>query len=157
MATIVRTLRLVDGDAGKPVFARRSTAFRLRIAIASRDGKGLNAHFGFAEKLMVYDVTREAHRLVQVVTSVSDDSMCDKGGVEGGIAAKVTALAGCHLLFVLAIGPPAAARVIRANIHPIKVATPEPISAVIARAQGIMNGEPAPWLRKLLKDSERHR
>lgn len=156
MTTIVRMLRLVDGGAGETA-ARTPVSRdpRVRVAIASRDGKGLNAHFGFAEKLMVYDVTRHAHRLVQVIASAADNSIPEKTESEDGIGPKIAALGGCHLLFVLAIGPRAAARVIRANIHPIKVADPEPVDAVILRVQTMMNGTPPPWLEKVLT-TERH-
>lgn len=157
MATIVRKLRLLDGGSDDTVASTQPTQGpRLRVAIASRDGKALNAHFGFAERLMVYDVTRQTHRLVQVVTSVSKDAKSGKAGEEDGIAPKVAALAGCHVLFVLAIGPPAAARVIGANIHPIKIADAEPIGAVISRVQAMMNGEPPPWLRKVLTENRQH-
>jgi nitrogen fixation protein NifX len=158
MATTVRKLQLLPGGSDSAsALTLPARGPRLRVAIASRDGKSLNAHFGFAEKLMVYDVTRTAHRLVQVVTaSVSHDPGCEKAGHEGAIAAKVAALAGCHLLFALAIGPAAAARVLRANMYPIKVAEPEPIGAVISRAQSMMSGTPPPWLRKVLTDHPRH-
>jgi nitrogen fixation protein NifX len=155
MATTVRQLRLIDGGTRNAAVPTKTGAGpRVRVAIASRDGKALNAHFGFAEKLMVYDVTPRTHRLVQVVTSVADDSRSRTAESEDdAIGPKVAALAGCDLLFVLAIGPPAAAKVIRANIHPIKVKDPEEIETVIARVQTMMNGEPPSWLRRALAES----
>jgi nitrogen fixation protein NifX len=124
----------------------------LRIAIASRDGQMLNAHFGSAEKLVVYDVTPRRHELVRTIetASVSDESGDHKAESEDGNDRKIAALAGCKIVFVLAIGGPVAAKVIAAKIHPIRIAKPEPIDSVIAKMQGFLAMEPPPWLRKVL-------
>ncbi len=123
----------------------------LKIAIATNDMEHLNAHFGSARKFAVYEVTREAWRFVE---AVGFDDVTEQSGrhAEGDdkIGPKVDALAGTALLFVLAIGGPAAARVVRSGIHPVKLKDPEPISAVIARVQAMLRGAPPPWLRKIL-------
>jgi nitrogen fixation protein NifX len=58
-------------------------------------------------------------------------------------------------VFVLAIGGPAAARVINLKVHPVKLAAVEPITEVISRVQGMLSGNPPPWLRKVMKDESR--
>ena len=63
---------------------------------------------------------------------------------------RIRSLEGCALLFVKAIGGPAAAKVVRANVHPIKLPQEEAIADVIERVQGMMNGNPPPWLRKIM-------
>jgi len=129
-----------------------SSTPRLRIAIASRDGASLDAHFGSAEKFMVYDVTPGGHELVQAiaVTQVSDESGDHKAESEDKNGRKIAALAGCNIVFVLAVGAPVAAKILAAKIHPIKVAEPESIDSVIARMKTLMVSEPPPWLRKVL-------
>jgi nitrogen fixation protein NifX len=124
----------------------------LRIAIASRDGRSLNAHFGSAERFAVYDVTPRAHDLVRVIemTTVSDESGDHKPESEDKNARKIAALADCHIVFVLAIGGPVASRVLAAGIHPIKIAEPESIESVISKVQGFLVNDPPPWLRKVL-------
>ena len=89
---------------------------KLRIAIASRDGHSLNAHFGSAEKFMVYDVAPQSHELIQAIeiSTVSDESGDHKAESEDKNARKIAALAGCNIVFVLAIGGPVAAKVIAA-------------------------------------------
>lgn len=158
MPTMVRKLELAGASSPRPL-ARGGT---VRVAIASQDGKALNAHFGFAQRLMVYDVTPRGHRLVRVVRCASDgrndgvDCMYDgrdEGADDDKIASKVAALEGCHILYVLAIGPPAAAKVIQSNIHPIKLGAPEAIESVIARVQTMMTVEPPWWLRKILLEN----
>jgi len=131
---------------------REDAGPRLRIAIASRDGQSLNAHFGSADKFMVYDVTSRSHAFVQAIemTSVSDESGDHKAESEDKNAKKIAALAGCHIVFVLAIGGPVATKVIHAGIHPIKIAEPEPIDSVLSKVRGFLSTDPPPWLRKVL-------
>jgi nitrogen fixation protein NifX len=63
-------------------------------------------------------------------------------------------LEGSSLLFVRAIGGPAAARVVRARVHPIKLPDDETISAVIERVRSMLKSNPPPWLRKVIQASE---
>jgi len=125
---------------------------RLRIAIASRDGQALNAHFGSAEKFMVYDVSPRSHAFVKTIemSQVSDESGDHKAESEDKNERKIASLAGCNIVFVLAIGGPVAAKVIAAKIHPIKIAEPESIDSVISNVQKLIKADPPPWLRKVL-------
>jgi nitrogen fixation protein NifX len=125
---------------------------RLRIAIATRDGKSLNAHFGSAEKFVVYDVTPRRCELIEAIeiTQVSDESGDHKVESEDKNARKIAALAGCQIVFVLAVGGPVAAKILAAKIHPIKIVEPESIDSVLSRVQAFMTKDPPPWLRKVL-------
>jgi nitrogen fixation protein NifX len=153
MSLNVRKLRLVEdpADAG----SREDAAPRLRIAIASSDAKSLDAHFNSAATFMVYEVTPGSSRLLEAIAlgDRSDESGNHDAG-EDRLGPKVAAIAGCNLLFVQAIGAGAAAKVVRAGIHPIKVSTPEPVETVIKKVQGMM-ASPPPWLRKALESKER--
>jgi nitrogen fixation protein NifX len=144
---LARRLSLIDTDE-----APAAPALRLRVAIATQDLKRLNAHFGSAKRFAVYDVTPTDARFVEAVSfgEVSDETGSHGDDGPDRIGPKVAALAGCHLLFVLAIGGPAAAKVVGAHIHPVKLASPEPIDAILTRVQGMMTGNPPPWLRKVM-------
>jgi nitrogen fixation protein NifX len=126
---------------------------KLRIAIASRDGNALNAHFGSAEKFVIYDVTPHTHAFVKAIeiSQVSDESGDHKAESEDKNARKIALLSGCNIVFVLAVGGPVATKIIRANIHPIKIAEPEPIESVLSKVQTLMTTDPPPWLRKVLE------
>jgi len=147
--TAVRRLSLVDTDAA-PDAAPPPGA--VRVAIASTDLKTLDAHFGSAPKFAVYDVTPSGWSFVEAVEF--------KGNTDGGgthrtdgddrITPKVDALAGCHLLFCLAIGGPAAAKAVASRIHPIK-APPASIDDVLEKVRAMLTGSPPPWLRKVLQ------
>ncbi|MBM9400566.1 nitrogen fixation protein NifX [Gluconacetobacter azotocaptans] len=125
---------------------------KLRIAVATQDMKSMNAHFGSARRFAVWDVTPTDAQFVEAVgfDDVSDESGAHQTDVDDRIGPKVDALAGCNLLFVLAIGGPAAAKVVRAQIHPVKLSAPETIASVVARVQVMMVGNPPPWLRKVM-------
>lgn len=141
-----RTLRLIEPDEPKT-----TDEVPLRIAIATHDLAHLDAHFGSAKTFAIYDVTATSHRFVEAVGF--DDVTAQTGkhlDTEDRITPKIEALKGTALLFVLAIGGPSAAKVVRAGIHPVKLKAAEPISEVIARVQTMLHGDPPPWLRKIL-------
>ncbi len=124
----------------------------LRVAIATQDMANLNAHFGSARRFAIYDVSPDEWTFVETVSfdTVSDESGSHKTEGDDKIAAKVKGLTGCHLLFCLAIGGPSAAKVVSANIHPVKIPQAQPIEAVLERTRAMLSGSPPPWLRKVL-------
>jgi nitrogen fixation protein NifX len=142
-------MRLNQLDDERPA---ENTGPMLRIAIASRDGRSLNAHFGSAEKFVVYDVSAHGHAFVRAIemSSVSDESGDHKAESEDKNARKIALLAGCNIVFVLAIGGPVATKVIHAGIHPIKIAEPEPVDSVLAKVKSFLIADPPPWMRKVL-------
>ncbi len=147
----LRRLQLVSTEDEAP--GRRPPAPGVvRVAIATRDRKELNAHFGSAPRFAVYDVTRDGWDFVEAVAfgDTSDESGAHKTDGDDRIGPKVAALEGCHMLFCLAIGGPAAAKVVSARIHPIKTPQPAPIPEVLERTRAMLAGSPPPWLRKVL-------
>lgn len=151
--TAVRRLSLVTDKQEKSMPERPKGA--LRIAIATRDMKGLNAHFGSAKLFAVYDVTANGSSFVEAVgfDDTSDESGAHKTDGDDRITPKVEALKGCHLLFCLAIGGPSAAKVVSAKILPIKVPQPSSIEEVLTRTRTMIETAPPPWLRKVLTEA----
>lgn len=152
--TAVRRLTLVPTD-GEETRAPERSAGAVRVAIATSDMKGLNAHFGSASRFAVYDVTKEGWTFVEAIVfdDVTAESGQHKTDGDDRITPKVEALTGCHLLFCLAIGGPSAAKVVSAKIHPIKVPAAQPIDEVLERTRTMLNGAPPPWLRKVLAEA----
>jgi nitrogen fixation protein NifX len=151
--TAVRRLQLVNTETEAQT--RPPTRGAVRVAIATRDMKGLNAHFGSAPRFALYDVTRDGWDFVEAVAfdDNSDESGAHRTEGEDRIGPKVDALAGCHLLFCLAIGGPAAAKVVAARIHPIKTPQPAPIAEVLERTRAMLARSPPPWLRRVLVEA----
>jgi len=125
----------------------------MKVAFATQDLKRVDAHFGWAKNIAIYEVTPESHYFVEAVQFEGD---LQEDGNEDKLAPKIEAIKDCTILYVAAIGGSGAARVVANRIHPIKVNEPEDIGAILVKLQAVLNGTPPPWLRKvLLKGQER--
>jgi nitrogen fixation protein NifX len=125
----------------------------MKVAFATQDQQRVDAHFGWAKHLAVYDVSPSGYRFEQDF-EFGDDLAED--GNEDKLSPKLTAIADCAIVYVAAIGGSAAARVVASKIHPVKVAQPEPILDILDKLQDTLAGTPPPWLRKaLMKDQPR--
>jgi len=126
----------------------------LKIAFATQDLKRVDSHFGSAPAIVIYEVGLTDYRFLEAVQfdAVSNQNgvHIDEGESDDRIGAKVQALTGCAMVFSLAIGGVAAARVVNNKVYPLKLPAPEAITDVIGRVQTMMKGTPPPWMRKLL-------
>ena len=119
----------------------------MKIAFATEDLIRVDAHFGWAKNIAVYDVTPED---IHFVTTFEFTGNLQEDGNEDKLGPKLNAIEDCAILYVAAIGGSGAARVVVRNIHPIKVAEPEAIDGILLRLQKVLSGTPPPWLRKAL-------
>jgi nitrogen fixation protein NifX len=125
----------------------------MKIAFATQDHKHVDAHFGWAKNIAIYDVSPSGHRFLEAVEFNGD---LQEDGDEDKLAPKLEAIKDCAILYVAAIGGSGAARVVASNIHPIKVNEPEAIETILDRLAAVLGGTPPPWLRKaMLKDKPR--
>lgn len=131
----------------------------MKIAFATHDMRTVDAHFGGCRQLAIYDIGIDSQRFLE---AIQFDEVSHEDGEHIGsenedkLSPKIEAVKGCALLFVLAIGGPAAARVVNNKVHPIKLRAPEPIAEVILKVQAMLKGNPPPWLRKVMR-SDAHR
>ena len=125
----------------------------MKIAFATEDLKHIDAHFGWAKHIAVYDVTPDD---IHFVTTHEFTGNLKEDGNEDKLGSKLDAIDDCAILYVAAIGGSGAARVVARKIHPIKVSEPEAIDDVLLRLQKVLCGTPPPWLRKAMnKGAER--
>ncbi|MCW2316081.1 nitrogen fixation protein NifX [Rhodoblastus acidophilus] len=125
----------------------------MKVAFATQDLKRVDAHFGWAKQISVYDLDEKGYSFVQTFTFDGD---LQEDGNEDKLAPKIEAVKDCAILYVAAIGGSGAARVVANNIHPIKVPEPEDIEALLKKLQAMLNGNPPPFIRKALaKGKER--
>jgi nitrogen fixation protein NifX len=125
----------------------------MKVAFATQDLKRVDAHFGWARNIAIYDVSPEGHRFVE---AIQFDGDLQEDGNEDKLAPKLDAIHDCAILYIAAIGGSGAARVVAKNIHPIKVPQPEDIGEILGKLQVVLQGTPPPWLRKaLVKGRER--
>jgi len=125
----------------------------MKVAFATEDRQHVDAHFGWAKTIAVYDVTPEEFHFV---TAFEFAGNLEEDGNEDKLGPKLEAIKDCAILYVAAIGGSGAARVVARNIHPVKVAETQAIEDIMLRLQAVLAGNPPPWLRKALnKGGER--
>lgn len=128
----------------------------MRIAFATHDRQRVDAHFASARTFLFYEVGPEGYSFLEAVQfdSASHENGRHQDDGDDRLTAKIKALEGTALLFVRAIGGPAAARVVQARVHPIKLPEDEAIQAVIERVRTMLTTHPPPWLRKIIRDRQ---
>lgn len=143
--TAVRLLWGEGEDLGIPQVAAEipPVARSLRVAVASNSGENLDGHFGSCVRFLVYQVAAEGIWLMDVRSTLATDEAEDKN------AARTALIADCNLLCVQSIGGPAAAKVIRANVHPLKFPQAGAAQAELQRIQTMLTAPP-PWISRAL-------
>lgn len=120
----------------------------MKIAFTTTDHIHINAHFGSAKKIDVYDVDQTKYEFVGTLWF---DGNLNEDGNEDKLAPKIEALRDCTIVYVSTIGGSAAARLIKQKITPIKAQSEDQeIVEVLAKLVHTLNGNPPPWLRKAL-------
>lgn len=119
----------------------------VRVAFASNDGEELNGHFGSAERYLVYQVSASEVRLIGVRSAALADRSEDKNTFRVGIVSD------CRILYVVHVGGPASAKVIKADIHLIQVPEGGQARDILQRLQQVIATTPPPWLKKALAAS----
>ncbi|AHY57024.1 nitrogen fixation protein NifX [Bradyrhizobium huanghuaihaiense] len=125
----------------------------MKVAFATQDLRRVDAHFGWAKNIAIYDVAPSGHVFLKAIEFEGD---LEEDGSGDKLAPKIQAIKDCAILYVAAIGGAAAARVVASKIHPIKVSKPESIHVLLEKLESVLKGTPPPWLRKVLaKDQPR--
>jgi nitrogen fixation protein NifX len=117
----------------------------MKVAFATKDGENINDHFGWAKQFAIYDISKEGYSLSAIVRAEED-----KDEEDGKIAAKIAAIGDASILYCEAIGPSAAAKVVKARIHPIKIAEPTTIRQACERLVAMLGKNPPPWIRRII-------
>jgi nitrogen fixation protein NifX len=126
----------------------------MKIAFTTSDRIHINAHFGWAKKIDLYEVSTEGYQFLETLTFEGD---LKEDGNEDKLLPKIEALYGCTIVYVSAIGGSAAARLIKKKITPIKAQSEDQeIADVLIRLVETLKGNPPPWLRKALLQNQSH-
>ncbi|AFZ43960.1 nitrogen fixation protein NifX [Halothece sp. PCC 7418] len=120
----------------------------MKVAFATQDNIHINAHFGWAKKFDIYDVSVEGYDFLQTIDFGEN---LKEDGKEDKLIPKMNAVADCAIVYVSAIGGSAAYRLLQAEVTPLKVENQqEEITNVLNRLIQTL-GNPPPWLRKTLR------
>ncbi|TVZ38778.1 nitrogen fixation protein NifX [Alteromonadaceae bacterium 2753L.S.0a.02] len=123
----------------------------VRVAIASNTGEKLDGHFGSCLRFLIYQVTAETCQLVDLRSALEADLSDDRN------AFRANLINDCQVLYVVSVGGPAAAKVVRAGVYPIKKVDGGEAIEIIGQLQEVMKNAPPPWLAKHLGDSAEER
>lgn len=133
-----------DSDVPRPEsYAEGEIPDSLRVAVASNSAANLDGHFGSCPRFLVYQVGKFALKLVDVRPTLIADEEEDKN------VARSALINDCQLVYVQSIGGPAAAKVVRAGVHPVKIPTAGPATDTLAKLQSVLDAPP-PWLAKIM-------
>jgi nitrogen fixation protein NifX len=115
----------------------------LRVAVASNTEENLDGHFGSCPRFLIYQVGRNDMRLIDARSTLIAEDAEDKN------VARAEIISDCQIVYVQSIGGPAAAKAVRANIHPVKVPDGGKARITLQRLQVVLDAPP-PWLAKIL-------
>ena len=122
---------------------------RMKIAFTTSDHVHINAHFGWAREIDVYEISNEGYQFLE---TLSFSGELKEDGNEDKITPKLEALGDCTIVYVTAIGGTAAAKLIKKGVTPVKARSEEEeISEVLTKLVQTLKGNPPPWLRKALQ------
>ena len=115
----------------------------IRVAIANNKGENLDGHFGSCERFLVYQVSSDKIKLVGIRSGLDADAAEDKN------KARAEVIGDCDLVYIQSIGGPAAAKVVRAGVHPLKKPKGGPVRDILDELQGALQSPP-PWLARIM-------
>ncbi len=122
----------------------------IRVACASNGGEVLDGHFGSARRFLIYHVSAVGLRLI-------DARDAEDSKAEDKTAYRAHLIRDCQILYVASIGGPAAAKVVKADIHPIQDAAGGSARQRLTELQRILADKPPPWLAKFMGHTTQER
>ncbi|QVL51105.1 MAG: dinitrogenase iron-molybdenum cofactor biosynthesis protein [Thiocapsa sp.] len=152
-------LAILKGETGQTIapappvepYAEGDMPGSVRVACASNGGDELDGHFGAARHFLVYQVSAHEIRLIDVRGVDESGTVEDKNGQRAAL------IADCQVLYVASIGGPAAAKVVKTDIHPIKDAAGGSARERMVALQRILGEKAPPWLAKAMGQTPEQR
>jgi nitrogen fixation protein NifX len=116
----------------------------VRVACASDRGEELDGHFGSCRRFLIYQVSPDEVRLAAVREIEDALAQDDKNAYRASLIAE------CQVLYVVSIGGPAAAKVVKAGVHPVKWPDGGFARERVAALQPVLAQGAPPWLAKVM-------
>ncbi len=123
----------------------------IRVAFASNTAENLDGHFGSCSRFLIYQISADEKRLIDVRHCNATETASDKNSYRASL------IKDCALLFVASIGGPAAAKVVRAGIHPVKYPAGGSVHDRIKALQKVFLDAVPPWLAKAMGHTDESR
>jgi nitrogen fixation protein NifX len=136
----------LNNHSEQQAYAEGDMPGSVRIACASTDGINVDGHFGSCGQFLIYQVSASEIRLIDSRnTDIPEGLEVDDKNVY-----RAELIQDCKVLYIASVGGPAAAKIVRLGIHPMKLSGIEPIAEIIAQLQTVLAGTPPPWLAKVM-------
>ncbi|MEG3437039.1 nitrogen fixation protein NifX [Pannus brasiliensis CCIBt3594] len=125
----------------------------MKVAFTTSDNVHINAHFGSAKQIDLYDVSPDGFNFLNTFVFGGD---LEENGNEDKLVPKIEALSDCAIVYVSTIGGSAAARLIKHKVTPIKARSEEEkIDDILNELVKTLKGNPPPWLRKIIQQESK--
>ncbi|MEI6894129.1 MAG: NifB/NifX family molybdenum-iron cluster-binding protein [Colwellia sp.] len=144
----ISTMKAPDLPSGSEANTLGIDGPKLRVAVSSNNNEQLDGHFGSCLRFLIYEVNGTQWQLVEVRPVITDKTGLSRTDY------LVSLIKDCHILSTLSIGGPAAAKVVRADLLPIKKDLPSNIEDVLQPLAEVIHNNPPPWMKKILKEQE---
>jgi nitrogen fixation protein NifX len=118
----------------------------VRIACASNDAINVDGHFGSCTQFVIYQVSADEARLIDIRSTDIPDGL----EVDDKNLFRAELIQDCLVIYMASVGGPAAAKIVKLGIHPIKLTDIETIADIVGQLQTVIAGTPPPWLAKVM-------
>jgi nitrogen fixation protein NifX len=150
-SALKQALAMLKGEGGSVEELPAVTSYKegdmpdsIRVACASNNGELLDGHFGSCSRFLIYQINEPEIRLIDIRSTQGSDAAEDKNTFRANL------IKDCQVLYVASIGGPAAAKVVRACVHPIKYPGGGDVRDQLQELQKVIAGNPPPWLAKIM-------
>jgi len=116
----------------------------IRVAVASNNRESLDGHFGSCLRYLIYQLSTDEIRLIDIRSAIEADASEDKNAFRVGL------IRDCQVVYIVAIGGPAAGKVVQAGIYPLKKEEGGLAREMLRELQHTIVTSPPPWLAKIL-------
>src|SRR5690606_38226092 len=117
----------------------------VRVACASNTGERIDGHFGSCARVLICCGAPERIALVELPERPTPPGDADSNARRGKL------LHDCGASSTISHGGPAAAKVVRAGMHPIKLGDPVNAREALSELQQVLrSANPPPWLQKAM-------
>ena len=99
----------------------------MKVAFATQDCKRIDAHFGWARHLMIYEVSEEGYRYLGTETFPAER----QDGDHAKLDLRLRATRGCDLVFVADVGPEGEFGLARDQVTPIRQFAGQPVATAL--------------------------
>ena len=151
IAAFKKAVRILWGETGEidklpPIepYQEGDMPNSIRVAVASNNREELDGHFGSCLRYLIYQLSAQEIRLIDIRSALEAELSEDRN------AFRVSLIKDCAILYIVAIGGPAAAKVVQAGIYPLKKEQGGLAREVLVELQRALVTSPPPWLAKIL-------